>query len=132
MSPEAEPRPATHRIEPVLTHLPRRPLDPAPMHFRIVGLHAHRALVNASTYCCIRASTPRGEMLPIRWAAFRDGVVLHADCRTLNEAKKLCRGAARETRRAVRSGDVAAPGATESAPSPRRVVRSRDPCEIGG
>ena len=63
------------------------------MHFRIVGSHRHEAVVNGETFACIRESTLQDDVMIIRWSVVRNGVVLKADCRTLNEAKILCRAA---------------------------------------
>ena len=64
------------------------------MQFRIVGNHLHRAVLEGSEYSCVRESTATDAGLVIRWSAWKDSVVLKNDCRTLNEAKNLCRSAA--------------------------------------
>ncbi len=63
------------------------------MLFRIVGEHNHRAVANGSTFTCIRLHTTTDKGIAITWSASKDGVVLKSDCRTLNEAKQLCRAA---------------------------------------
>jgi hypothetical protein len=77
------------------TH-PPRPAPGATMPFRIVGHHQHRAVVDGHTYCCIRETTATDAGLLNRWSAYRDNTLLKGDCRTLNEAKQLCRAAAGE------------------------------------
>jgi hypothetical protein len=66
------------------------------MHFRIIGAHQHRAVVGPDTFVCVRrdAATDAGPV--ICWIASRNDAVLKGDCRTLNEAKKLCRQASAE------------------------------------
>jgi hypothetical protein len=66
------------------------------MQFRIVGAHQHRAVVGSNTFVCIRrnATTEAGPV--ILWVASRNDAVLKDDCRTLNEAKNLCRRASAE------------------------------------
>jgi hypothetical protein len=66
------------------------------MLFRIIGAHQHRAIAGPSTYTCIRRDTTTDAGLAIAWIAFRNDTVLKDDCRTLNEAKNLCRRAAAE------------------------------------
>lgn len=68
------------------------------MQFRIVGAHQHRAVVGASQFMCVRRDAAGENGLVIWWIASRNDVVLKDDCRTLNEAKNLCRRAlAQET-----------------------------------
>ncbi len=64
------------------------------MLFRIVGPHHHQAVTGGHTFSCIRSDTTSDAGLVIRWAVSRNGVQLKADCRTLNEAKGLCRASA--------------------------------------
>ena len=66
------------------------------MQFRIVGQHVHRAVVGGSTYSCTRQDTKTDGGLSIAWTAMKDNAVLKSDCRTLNEAKNVCRAAAAE------------------------------------
>ncbi len=61
------------------------------MQFRIIGAHQHRAVVGPSTYLCVRREAPTDVGLALVWIACRNDTVLKADCRTLNEAKNLCR-----------------------------------------
>jgi hypothetical protein len=61
------------------------------MQFRIVGAHQHKAVVGPSTFLCVRRDTPTETGLTVRWLACRNEAVLKDDCRTLNEAKNLCR-----------------------------------------
>jgi hypothetical protein len=61
------------------------------MQFRIVGAHQHRAVVGSSTFVCIRRDATKDAGPVILWVASRNDVVLKDDCRTLNEAKNLCR-----------------------------------------
>jgi hypothetical protein len=66
------------------------------MQFKIVGQHEHRAVVGGSTFLCVRHDTKTDNGLSITWTALRDNTVLKSDCRTLNEAKNVCRAAAAE------------------------------------
>jgi hypothetical protein len=66
------------------------------MLFRIVGAHQHRAVVRSSTFLCVRRIVPNGDSQTILWIASRNDVVLKDDCRTLNEAKNLCRRVSEE------------------------------------
>jgi hypothetical protein len=66
------------------------------MQFRIVGPHQHRAVVGSSTFVCIRRDSTTDGRLVITWVACRNDAVLKDDCRTLNEAKNLCRAASAE------------------------------------
>ncbi len=66
----------------------------ATMLFRIVGEHEHQSVVDGHTFRCTRQSTMTETGRFLRWSAFRDGALLKSDCRTLNEAKQLCRAAA--------------------------------------
>ena len=61
------------------------------MHFRIVGPNQHRAVVGPSTFLCVRRDTRIENGIALVWIASRNDVVLKDDCRTLNEAKNLCR-----------------------------------------
>jgi hypothetical protein len=61
------------------------------MLFRIVAPHTHRAVLSAGTFTCVRIATPTDEGLSIAWEVYRGDTLLKGDCRTLNEAKKLCR-----------------------------------------
>ncbi len=61
------------------------------MLFRIVAPHTHRAVVGANTFTCSRIATLADDKVSITWAAHRGDVLLKGDCRTLNEAKTLCR-----------------------------------------
>ena len=63
------------------------------MQFRIVGVDQHQAIVGPSTFLCVRRDTQVDTRLAIRWVASRNQTVLKDDCRTLNEAKKVCREA---------------------------------------
>lgn len=64
------------------------------MQFRIVGQHQHRAVVGQSEYLCIRQSIATDAGVTLAWTVLKDGAPLKTDCRTLNEAKQLCRAAA--------------------------------------
>lgn len=66
------------------------------VQFRIVGAHQHRAVVGPSTFVCLRRDTVTDEKLVVFWIAARNETVLKDDCRTLNEAKNLCRRALAE------------------------------------
>jgi hypothetical protein len=68
------------------------------MQFRIVGPHQHRAVVGGTAFLCVRRDTVQDEARVIVWLACRNEAVLKADCRTLNEAKNLCRQASAEER----------------------------------
>lgn len=68
------------------------------MQFRIVGTHQHRAVVGSSTFLCVRRNTASDTAVATLWIASRNGVVLKDDCRTLNEAKNLCRQVSVEER----------------------------------
>jgi hypothetical protein len=61
------------------------------MQFRIVGTHQHRAVVGPSTFLCVRRQAPADAGIAMLWVACRNEAVLKDDCRTLNEAKNLCR-----------------------------------------
>ena len=61
------------------------------MQFRIVGMNQHRAVVGATTYLCVRRDTASDKGLSMLWIACRNDTVLKDNCRTLNEAKNLCR-----------------------------------------
>ncbi|MES2693035.1 MAG: hypothetical protein V4773_06145 [Verrucomicrobiota bacterium] len=61
------------------------------MQFRIVGADQHRAVVGATTFLCVCRETTLASGVALRWVACRNEVVLKDDCRTLNEAKNLCR-----------------------------------------
>jgi hypothetical protein len=61
------------------------------MQFRIVATHQHRAVVGANTFLCVRRDMVNDASGGIRWIACRNGTVLNDDCRTLNQAKNLCR-----------------------------------------
>ena len=66
------------------------------MQFRIVGVDQHRAVVGPNTYICVRRDkTIESGVFP-RWVACRNNTVLKEDCRTLNEAKNICRQALAE------------------------------------
>ncbi len=64
------------------------------MQFRIVGHHQHQAIVEGVKFTCVRTATATDAGLSVRWAAYRNEVILKPDCRTLNEAKNVCRSAA--------------------------------------
>lgn len=66
------------------------------MQFRVVGADQHRAVVGAVTYLCVCREIIVNTEWVLRWAACRNEVVLKDDCRTLNEAKNLCRAVAAE------------------------------------
>ena len=66
------------------------------MQFRIVGANQHRAVVAPSTFVCVRRDTTTDAGVVMRWIASRNEIVLKDDCRTLNEAKNLCRQVAAE------------------------------------
>jgi hypothetical protein len=68
------------------------------MQFRIVGAHQHRAVVGPSTFVCVRRDVATDAGRVITWIACRNDAVLKDDCRTLNEAKNLCRRASAEER----------------------------------
>jgi hypothetical protein len=61
------------------------------MQFRIVGPNQHRAVVGPSTFLCVRRDTTTATGVSMAWIASRNETVLKDDCRTLNEAKNLCR-----------------------------------------
>jgi len=67
------------------------------MLFRIIGPHQHQAMAGGSTFSCTRQRTPTDAGFSISWSAGQDRAVLKNDCRTLNEAKKVCRAAAVRT-----------------------------------
>lgn len=61
------------------------------MLFRIVAPHTHQARAAAGVFTCLRVLTA-GELHPqISWSVYLGEVVLKTDCRTLNEAKQVCR-----------------------------------------
>ena len=70
------------------------------MQFKIVGQHEHRAVVGDTIFSCVRHDTKTDAGLLISWIASRNNVVLKNDCRTLNEAKNVCRAAATENQSA--------------------------------
>jgi len=78
------------------------------MQFRIVGAHRHRAIVGSTSFVCLRRDVATGAGPIIAWIASRNDAVLKDDCRTLNEAKNLCRRASAEEL-SVRSDQGAAP-----------------------
>jgi hypothetical protein len=61
------------------------------MQFKIVGTHQHRAVVGTSTFLCVGRHTPSDAAIVMLWIVCRNDAVLKDDCRTLNEAKNLCR-----------------------------------------
>jgi hypothetical protein len=61
------------------------------MQFRIVGPHQHKAVVGDSTFLCVRRDKAQATGVAVLWLASRNEAVLKDDCRTLNEAKNLCR-----------------------------------------
>jgi hypothetical protein len=63
------------------------------MMFRIVAPHTHRAFMGTDTVTCIRKAVTTEAGLEISWAAYRGDQLLKGDCRTLNEAKNVCRSA---------------------------------------
>jgi hypothetical protein len=69
------------------------------MPFRIVGHHQHRAVVAGHAFCCVRQTIVNDIGLSFLWSVLKDDTLLKSDCRTLNDAKKLCRAAANEVRR---------------------------------
>ena len=73
------------------------------MKFRIVGPHIHQAVVGGRTFSCVRKALMTEAGLLVSWSASKDKAVLKNGCRTLNEAKNLCRAAVVE---AVRSGEI--------------------------
>ena len=64
------------------------------MLFKIVGPHRHRAVLGNREFWCERETTVSEGRLSIRWSAFDGKSLLQRDCRTLNDAKKLCRATA--------------------------------------
>jgi hypothetical protein len=66
--------------------------------FRILGAHQHYAVTAAGTFGCTRLSTVTATGMSIRWLASKNDTVLKDDCRTLNEAKNVCREAASQNR----------------------------------
>jgi hypothetical protein len=62
------------------------------MLFRIIAPHTHKAIIGKDTFVCLRALSEPD--LAVSWSAAKNDVVLKSDCRTLNEAKKVCREAA--------------------------------------
>lgn len=44
-------------------------------------------------FVCVRSAKETDDGVVISWAAYREKALLKGDCRTLNEAKALCRGA---------------------------------------
>ncbi|HVS53583.1 MAG TPA: hypothetical protein VHD62_14605 [Opitutaceae bacterium] len=64
------------------------------MLFKIVAPHRHRAALGERIFWCERHATVTESGLSIRWSALEGKILLKGDCRTLNEAKNLCRGAA--------------------------------------
>jgi hypothetical protein len=68
------------------------------MLFRIVAPHTHRAFAGGETFTCFRRTAKEPSGLQITWAAYRGEVLLKNDCRTLNEAKRLCRDIGAEPR----------------------------------
>jgi hypothetical protein len=100
------------------------------MLFRIVGAHRHRAIMNGHTFWCERATTKTDTGLLVRWSALQGNLILKADCRTLNEAKNLCRvKAADEPGDERLHRDLADPGTNEEAPPQWPIVSALDPCE---
>jgi len=73
---------------------PARTVRMAPLAFRIAGDHRHEAVAGGHTFSCTREWTTSDAGVSIRWSACDDRVPLKADCRTLNEAKNVCRAAA--------------------------------------
>lgn len=63
------------------------------MLFAIVGPHQHKAVVSGRVFRCVREAAIVNDVLSIRWSAFAGEALLKSDCRTLNEAKRLCRAA---------------------------------------
>jgi hypothetical protein len=49
-------------------------------------------MIGSDTFVCLRARSESA--LAVSWSASKNDVVLKNDCRTLNEAKKVCRLAA--------------------------------------
>jgi hypothetical protein len=100
------------------------------MLFRIVEPHRHRAILGDRIFWCERATTKTEMGLSVRWSALQGDLVLKSDCRTLNEAKNLCRiKAADEPRTERLHADLAAPGTSEEAPARWPIVSALDPCE---
>lgn len=64
------------------------------MLFKMVGPHRHRAMLGNRVFWCERETTMGDGRLSIRWSAFDGKILLQRDCRTLNDAKKLCRAIA--------------------------------------
>jgi hypothetical protein len=61
------------------------------MQFKIVGTNQHRAVFGPTTFLCVRRDTTSDAGVSMLWIASRNNAVLKDDCRTLNEAKNLCR-----------------------------------------
>lgn len=61
------------------------------MMFRLTGTHTHQTEVGGEVFTCLRKDIPRESGFDITWWVYRGDVLLKNDCRTLNEAKRLCR-----------------------------------------
>jgi hypothetical protein len=81
------------------------------MQFKIVGNNQHQAVHGGSAFTCILETTRTETGHLNRWSAFKNDRLLKTDCRTLNEAKKVCRAAAAENPVAVLNGVFPTPGA---------------------
>lgn len=114
-----------------------RSRDPAPrapgvaMPFRVAGAQ-HRAVVGDVTYGCVREVIATDAGHSIRWSAYRNDELLKRECRTLNEAKNVCR-AAEDARHSVSPGGEAASSSPAALPHPWQPAgRPADACERDG
>jgi hypothetical protein len=64
--------------------------------FRIIGHHHHAAVRGETTFSCVHSTRAPTPPFAMRWSAFKDDILLHGECPTLNDAKRYCREAAGE------------------------------------
>jgi hypothetical protein len=88
-------------VETTIQRAQPRSAAPRQILFRILGPHQHYAVTAAGTFGCTRLSTVTENGLAVRWLASKNDAVLKDDCRTLNEAKNVCREAASQDRSAA-------------------------------
>src|SRR5204862_376809 len=62
--------------------------------FRILGHDRHVAVAGGVTFSCTRETITMDTKISHLWSVLKDGVLLQSGCRTLNEAKNVCRAAA--------------------------------------
>lgn len=63
------------------------------MLFRIIAPHTHQASSGGETFTCYRKAVMVDQRLEVTWSAYHGEQLLKDDCRTLNEAKNVCRKA---------------------------------------